>query len=95
MTEMLKEPNNQQLVSVAERLKDRLLRNWSVDHIAQGIRRVRVNEVGIVSEVYVSEGLFARLCHQHFGNRTRRAFDVNGYRVKTWRPNPNGIQKST
>ena len=89
-TTEIKEPNNQQLMSIAEYLKDRLLRNWSVDQIATGIRRVRVNEIGLVSDVYVSEGLFARLCHQQFGDRTRRAFDVGGYRVKTWRPNSNG-----
>ena len=92
MTTEIKEANKHQLMSIAEHLKDRLLRNWSVDQIATGIRRVRVNEAGIVSEVYVSQGLFARLCHQKFGNRTRRAFEVGGYRVKTWRPNPNGNQ---
>lgn len=90
METFVKEPQDHQLVSVAEHLKDRLLRNWSVEQISTGICRVRINEVGIISEVYVSQGLFARLCHQHFGDRTRRAFDVGGYRIKSWRPNQNG-----
>ena len=87
MTTEIKEPNGQQLVSVAEHIKEKLLRNWGVDQIKTGIRRVRVNEVGIISEVFVSQGLFATLCHRKFGNRTKRAFDVGGYWVKSWRPN--------
>ena len=86
----LKEPNTHQLASVAKHIRDKLLRNWSIEQIACSIRRVRINEVGIISEVYVSQGLFARLCHYHFGDRTLRAFDVGGYRVKSWRPNLNG-----
>ena len=89
MTTEIKEPNELQRVSVAEHLQDRLLRNWSVEQIKPGIRRVRVNEAGIISEVYVSVGLFASLCHKQFGDRTRRAFDVGGYRVKSWRPKLN------
>ena len=90
METRLIEPNERQLTTVAEHLKDNLLPNWSVDQIQCGIRRVRVNEVGIISEVYVSRGLFMRLCHYHFGDRTLRAFNLCGYRVKSWRPNLNG-----
>ena len=86
----IREPNDRQKASVAEHLKDRLLRNWSVDQIKCGIRRVRVNEAGIISEVYVSQGLFVQLCHYHFGDRTLRAFNIAGFRVKSWRPNHNG-----
>ena len=90
---MLKEPTKHQLETIAETLCEELLRVSDTSHITNGIRRVRVNEIGIISEVYVSQGLFARLCHQKFGDRTRRAFNVGGYRVKSWRPNVNGSQK--
>lgn len=94
MDTILKVPTDNQLENIALHIKEQLLRNWSTNQIASGIRRVRVNAVGFISEVYVSQGLFARLCHQHFGDRTRRAFDVGGYRVKSWRPNLNGKGKS-
>ena len=90
METQIKEPTTQQSVSIAETLKDRVLRDWSIEQIKCGIRRVSVNEAGIISVVYVSQGLFRTLCHYHFGDRTLRAFAVGGYWVKSWRPNQNG-----
>ena len=84
---MLKEPSDYQLESVANTIHEELLRNWDTSHISNGIRRVRVNEIGIISDVYVSPGLFASLCHIKYGNRFRKPFWVNGFRVSMWRTN--------
>ena len=86
MTTEIKEPTQRQLESVASHIKDTLLHNWDIDSIACGVKRVKANDEGIVSEVFISQGLFATLCHLKFGDRTRRAFDLGGYRVKSWRP---------
>ena len=82
----LKKPNDEQLMHVAGTLKDEILTRWGLKDIANGIQRVGLTEVGFVSEVYVSQGIFATLCYYHFGDRTRKAFQVNGLTVKQWRP---------
>ena len=58
---MLKEPTKRQLETIVDTICEEMLRVSDTSHIANGIRRVRVNEIGIISEVYVSQGLFARL----------------------------------
>ena len=82
---MLKKPNEYQLNSVANALRDELLRDWDTSHIIDGIQRVRANEIGEVTDVFVSPGLYARLCHANHGNRSRKPFWVNGFRVSMWR----------
>lgn len=78
---MEKRPTEQQLNSVVSVLQDELLRDWDTATIANGIKGVRTNNIGIVSEVFVTPGLYARLCHYHYGNRRRKPFEVNGFRV--------------
>ena len=70
----LKKPNDEQLMSVAGTLKDEILTRWGLKDIANGIQRVGLTEVGFVSEVYVSQGIFARLCYYHFGDRRVKPF---------------------
>ena len=86
---MLKKLNEQQLKSVVNALRDKYLYNWDTETIANGIQRVRVNEIGSILEVYIAPGLFATLCHIEFGNRTRKPFSVNGFVIKQWKhPKP-------
>ena len=85
---MFKEPNEHQLQTVASAIHEELPRNWDTSHITDGIQRVRVNEFGIISDVYVSPGLFASLCHIKYGNRSRKPFQVNSFRVLMWRTYP-------
>lgn len=85
---MIKAPNERQLKSVSNALQDVLLRNWDTSQIVNGIQRVRANEIGDVTEVFVSPGLYATLCHQKHGNRSRKPFWVNGFRVLMWRTQP-------
>ena len=94
METLLKVPTETQLGNITSHIKDELLSNRTLSDIACGSKQVCVNGISIISEVYVAPGLFARLCHQHFGDRTHRAFDVGGYRIKSWRPNLNGKGKS-
>ena len=82
----LKVPDAQQLKSLSGQIREGLLCDWDADDIALGIRRVRSNEIGDVSDVYVSPGIFSVLCHQHFGNRKRKPFELNGLTIKQWRP---------
>jgi len=82
---MLKKPNGYQLKSVVSIIQDEILRDWDTDRIAAGIKRVCANEIGDVTEVYVSMGLFARLCFYRYGNRTRKPFFLNTFMVKGWR----------
>ena len=89
MESMLKEPTQRQLNSIAEHIKDELLPRWDIADIGEGIKRVRTNEVGIVSDVYFMPGMFATLCHWKFGNRTRKPFGCNGFMVRQWRPKGN------
>lgn len=86
-TTVLKKPDAEQLRSVAGTLKDEMLTRWGIDDIVNGIQRVGLTEIGILNEVYVSPGIFATLCYYHFGDRTRKPFQVNGFTVKPWRPN--------
>ena len=81
---ILKEPNEQQELHVARAIKDNILPRWGVKDIVSGIERVCVNEVGIISEAFISPGLFATLCHIKHGNRSRKPFQVNGFMVKRW-----------
>ena len=81
----LKKPNNTQLETVGTALQERLLRNWDISNITTGIQRVRVTEIGNITEVYVSPGLFVRLCHLVYGNRTQKPFWVGGFRVLIWK----------
>ena len=82
----LKKPNDEQLRHVAGTLKDEILTRWGLKDIANGIQRVGLTEVGFVNEVYVSPGIFATLCYNHFGDRTRKPFQLNGVTIKQWRP---------
>ena len=84
-TSMVK-PNASQIREVARTLKDELLPRWGLKDIASGIRRVSVSEVGYIHEVFVSPGIFATLCYYQFGNRTRKPFQLNGWRVRQWKP---------
>ena len=86
---ILKEPNEQQTIHVARAIKDDLLPRWGVKDIVSGIERVRVNEVGIISEVFISPGLFATLCYYQYGDRTRKPFALNGFMVKRWQRKEN------
>ena len=90
---MLKKPNEYQLKTVVTALQDKILRDWETASIASGVQRVCVNEVGYVTEVYLSPGLFGTLCHYRFGNRTRKPFWVNSIRVKQWRPNTQQLHR--
>ena len=81
----LKKPNNKQLKTVATVMHERLLRNWEISNITEGIRRVRVTEIGTITEVYVAPGLFMQLCHQVYRNRTQKPFWVGGFRVLMWK----------
>ena len=81
----LKKPNNKQLETVAIAIQERLLRDWEISNIMTGVRRVGVTEIGSITEVYVSPGLFARLCHIIYGNRTQKPFWVRGFRVLKWK----------
>lgn len=85
---MIKAPNERQLKSVSSALQDALLRNWDTLQITNGIQRVRVNEIGDVTEVYISPGLYARVCHAKYGNRSRKPFHLNGFQVSMWRTQP-------
>ena len=85
---MIKAPNERQLKSVSSALQNALLRNWDTSQITNGIQRVRANEIGVVTEVYLSPGLYASLCHAKHGNRSRKPFRVNGFRVSMWRTHP-------
>lgn len=82
--ETIKAPTEQQSLSVASVIKDTLLPRWGVQDITSGIQRVRVNELGIINEVFISPGLFATLCHYQYGNRRRKPFQLNGFMVKQW-----------
>ena len=86
MKTILKIPTETQLENIASHIKDKLLLNWDVADIASGIKRVRVNAGGFVSEVYVAPGLFARLCYYEYGgHRTRKPFALNGFLIKQWK----------
>ena len=83
---MLIKPNEHQLKRIANTIQNELLRNWETSEIANGIQRIRATDIGIISDVYVSPGLYARLCHVKYGNRSRKPFRVNnGFRVLMWR----------
>ena len=92
---MLQKPNEYQLKSVANALQDKLLRDWDATDIATGIQRVRANEIGEVTDVFVSPGLYARLCHLAHSNDSRNPFWVKGFRVSMWRQGGLGDQRST
>ena len=79
-------PDEHQLKSVATVIREEMLHNWDADDIGLGIRRVRVNEIGDVLEVYLSPGIYAWLCHQKYGNRKRKPFQLNGIYIKQWNP---------
>lgn len=73
------------LDSVAITLKEHLLRDWAVDRIKTGIKRVRQTDIGVVRDVYVAPGLYATLCHQKHGTRSRKPFFVGNFKVHMWR----------
>ena len=81
---ILQEPSEQQAIYVASAIKDNLLPRWGVKDITSGIERVRVSEIGVIFEAYISPGLFATLCYYQYGNRTRKPFELNGFKVKCW-----------
>ena len=86
---ILKEPNKQQAIHVARAIKDDILPRWGVKDIVSGIERVRVNEIGIISEAFISPGLYATLCYYQYGDRTRKPFELNGFIVKRWQRKEN------
>ena len=92
-TRKLQKPDAQQLQTIASILKDELLPRWGVKDISTGIQRVGVTEVGFVTEVYVSPGIFATLCYYRYSNRTRKPFQVNGFTVKQWRPDSQQLHR--
>lgn len=81
----LKKPNEQESIRVATAIQDNLLPRWGVKDITSGIERVRVSEIGIIFEAFISPGLFATLCYYQYGNRTRKPFELNGFKVKCWK----------
>ena len=87
--QQLKEPNEQQAIHVARAIKDDLLPRWGVKDIVSAVERVRVNEIGIISEAFLSPGLFATLCYYQYGDRTRKPFELNGFMVKRWQRKEN------
>ena len=82
---MLKAPNEYQMRSVVTVIQDELLRDWEINDIARGIQRVCANEIGDVTDIYVSPGLWGTLCFYKYGNRTRKPFFLNTFMVKQWR----------
>ena len=84
-TSQIRKPSDEQTIQVAGTLKDAILTRWGLKDIASGIQRVGVTEVGYINEVYVSPGIFATLCYYHFGDRTRKPFQVNGFTVQLYR----------
>jgi len=82
---MLKAPNEYQLKSVATVIQDKLLRDWELTDISRGIQRVCANEIGDVTDAYVSPGLWGTLCFYKYGNRTRKPFFLNTFWIKQWR----------
>ena len=81
----IKTPTEEQLRSVASAIKDEILPRWTIKDIENGIKRVTVTEVRYIHEVFVAPGIFVRLCYYHFGDRTRKPFDLNGFTIKQWR----------
>ena len=80
-----KVPTEYQRENIAADIKDELLPSWQIDDIADGIKRICVNGIGNISEVYLSSGLFARVCYAQYGDRRRKRFTLNGLVVKQWR----------
>ena len=90
---MLKKPNEYQLRSVVTVIQTELLKDWEISDIGNGIQRVCANEIGEVTDAYVSPGLYAMLCFYKHGNRTRKPFFLNTFWIKQWRPNTEQLQR--
>ena len=88
METTIQKPTEVQALTIATEIKDKHLRNWHVNDISSAIERVGITQLGLINDVYISQGLFGQLCYLEYGDRRKawKPFELNGWTVRQWRP---------